>query len=93
MLSTISQPAGAEMYLDQAESIIDMLDPTEFQTEPLREDNKKMKADRYVWRVEMGLVGRDIESIDGGTGEGRVAGNSDLDRAFEDKAALKEEGR
>lgn len=81
------------MYLDQAESIIDMLDPTEFQTGLLREDNRKMKADRHAWRVKMGLVGRDIEGVDGGTGEEHVEGNSDLDRAFEGKAALKEEGR
>lgn len=92
MLSTISQPAGAEMYLEQEESVIDILDSTEFQTGLLREDKKKMKADRYAWRVEMGLVGKDIEGIDGITGEGRVAGNSDLDLAFEDIAALKVEG-
>lgn len=69
-----------------------MLDPEKFQTQLLMEDNRKMKADRYAWRVEMGLVGKYIEGVDeGGEEEGALAGNYGLDRTLEEKAALKVE--
>jgi hypothetical protein len=45
MLATIVHPVGAEMLLNKAEAVLDLLDPKDFQTQLLREDNVKMKAD------------------------------------------------
>jgi hypothetical protein len=79
------QPAGAEQCLNEADQIIDILDPTHFQTQLLRTDNRKMKADRKVWRVKKNLIGSDIEGVD----EGADAGPSDehfkLDRDLDAK--------
>jgi hypothetical protein len=63
LLSTMLQPAGGEQCLTEADQIIDKLNPDQFQTKLLREDNRKMMADREAWRVEHNLVGQDIEGI------------------------------
>jgi cell division FtsZ-interacting protein ZapD len=62
LLSTLNHPAGAEQCLNEADQIIDMLNPEQLQTRLLREDNRKMKADMMAWRVEHNLVGQDVES-------------------------------
>jgi cell division FtsZ-interacting protein ZapD len=63
LLSTLSQPAGAEQCLNEADQIIDIFNPEQLQTKLLREDNRKMKADMMAWRVEHNLVGQDIEGV------------------------------
>lgn len=63
------QPAGGEKCLEEADQLNDVLPRDEFQTELLREDNRKMKADRVEWRIENDMVGKDIESVDGNPGE------------------------
>jgi hypothetical protein len=88
MLSTLSQPAGAELALKEADQVLDILDPNEFQTQLLREDNRKMKADREVWRVKKGLVGQDIEGVAYGEDQGYPAEHFELDRELEEKLRL-----
>lgn len=44
--------------------VLDMLDPEAFQTKLLREDNRKMKADREADRVSNNIVGKDTEGMD-----------------------------
>jgi hypothetical protein len=44
--------------------VLDILNPEKFQTKLLREDNRKMNADREADRVRNNLVGKDIEGID-----------------------------
>jgi hypothetical protein len=63
LLSTLSQPAGADQCLKEADQIIDILTPEKVQTRLLREDNRKMKAEMMAWRVEHNLVGQDIEGV------------------------------
>ncbi|KAM0692214.1 hypothetical protein Q7P36_008415 [Cladosporium allicinum] len=60
LLSTLCQPAGAEQCLQDADRVLDILDPEAFQTKLLQGDNRKMKADREVDRVENNLVGKDF---------------------------------
>jgi hypothetical protein len=45
--------------------VLDILDPEAFQTKLLREENRKMKADREADRVKNNLVGKDIKGMDG----------------------------
>lgn len=58
LLSTMLQPAGGEQSLAEADQLIDILSPDEFQTLLLREDNRKMKADRMEWRINNDMVGK-----------------------------------
>jgi hypothetical protein len=64
LLSTLCQPVGAEQCLQDADRVLDILDPEAFQTKLLQEDNRKMKADREADRVENNLVWKDIEGMD-----------------------------
>jgi hypothetical protein len=79
------QPAGAEQCLKEADQIIDILDPTHFQTQLLRKHNRMMKADREVWRMKKNLVGKDIEGVDEGADEGPSDEHFKLDRDLDAK--------
>jgi hypothetical protein len=83
-LSTLSNPAGAELALNKADQVLDILDPDEFQTQLLREDNRKMKADK-------GLIGQDIVGVGEGADQGHVAEKSELARRLEEKLRLQTE--
>jgi len=75
------QPAGAEQCLKEADRVLDILNPDHFQTQLLRDDNRKMKADRELWRIRKDLVGKDIEGIDEAVDEGP----SDAERELNEK--------
>jgi hypothetical protein len=70
LLSTMLQPAGGEQCLEEVDQLIDMLPHEEFQTQLLREDNRKMKADRMEWRIKNDMVGKDIEGVGENPNEG-----------------------
>jgi hypothetical protein len=55
------EPAGGKQRLDEADQLIDILDPNQFQTQLLREDNRKMKADREEERIKKNMTDKDIE--------------------------------
>nr|OQO22622.1 hypothetical protein B0A51_10608 [Rachicladosporium sp. CCFEE 5018] len=78
MMSTIVAPVIAEDCLEDASHVLGMLNPNDFRTKLLREDNNNMIADINVWRQKQGLVGKDIS---GELGEDRppVAGYFQLD--------------
>jgi hypothetical protein len=65
LLSTLLQPAGAGQCLADADWILDKLNPNHSQTQLVREDNRKMKSDRMVWRMTKDLIGKDIEGAMG----------------------------
>lgn len=89
MLSTLLQPAGGELCLRKADEVLDILDQEEYQTKLLREDNRKMKADTYAWRVKMNLVGKSIEGVDGRTGRSTTS-VTELGSALAEKLVLEE---
>lgn len=65
MFSTMSQPAPAVHCLDQkADRNLDTLGPDAFQTQLLRENNSKMKADRYAGLLEKSSIGEEVEGAD-----------------------------
>jgi hypothetical protein len=76
------QPAGGEQCLEEADRLIDILDPNQFQTQLFREDNRKMKADRMEWRVKNDMVGKDIQGV---TDEGPSEKQLKLDRERDEK--------
>jgi hypothetical protein len=82
LLSTMLQPAGGEQCLQEADRLIDKLDPKQFQTQLLREDNQKMEADRMAWRIKNDMVGKDIEGV---TDEGPSEEQLKLDRDLDEK--------
>jgi hypothetical protein len=58
--------------------VLDVLDPEASQTKLLREDNRKMKADREADRVKNNLVWKDIDGMDDkGTDAALTDENSD----------------
>ena len=57
------QPAGGEQCLHEADRLIGNLDPDQFQTQLLREDNRKMKADRMDARMKKDMVGKDMDGV------------------------------
>lgn len=57
------EPAGGEHCLAEADQLIDIPNPADFQTQLLRRDNRKMKADRVEWRIKSDMVGKDIEGV------------------------------
>lgn len=63
LLSTMFQAAGGGQCLEEAEQLIDKLDPNQFQTQLLREDNRKMKADRMDARMKKDMVGKDMDGV------------------------------
>jgi hypothetical protein len=74
------QPADGGQYLHEADRLIDKLDPNQFQTQLLREYNRKMKADRMDWRIKNDMVSKDIEGVaDKGPSEGQLKLDRDLD--------------
>lgn len=75
------QPAGAKQCLKEADRVLDILKPDHYQTQLLRDDNRKMKADRELWRIRKDLVGKDIEGID----EAVDDGPSDAERLLNEK--------
>lgn len=81
LLSTMLQPAGAKQCLKEADRVLDILKPDHYQTQLLRDDNRKMKADRELWRIRKDLVGKDIEGID----EAVDDGPSDAERLLNEK--------
>lgn len=88
MLSTLLQPAGAEMYLTEADHVLGLLDPHDFRTQLLQDDNRKMKADREVWRIKKNLVGKDIEGTDEGADKGPADEYFELDRQLDEQLRL-----
>jgi hypothetical protein len=77
------QPAGAEQCLREADQVLDKLNPDHFQTRLLRDDNRKMKLDRDVWRLKKDLVGKDIEGVDEAADEGPSEAYFKLDRELD----------
>jgi hypothetical protein len=74
------QSAGGEQCLQEADRLIDILDPNQVQTQLLREDNRKMKADRMDWRSKNEMVDKDIEGVaDEGPSEEQLKLDRDLD--------------
>jgi hypothetical protein len=59
----LSLPANAEQCIEEADRLIDMLDPEQLQTRLLREENRNLQADMMAWRLEYNLVGEDINDI------------------------------
>lgn len=80
LLSAMLQSAGGEQCLQEADRLIDILDPNQVQTQLLREDNRKMKADRMDWRSKNEMVDKDIEGVaDEGPSEEQLKLDRDLD--------------
>lgn len=79
------QPAGGEQCLHEADRLIGNLDPDQFQTQLLREDNRKMKANRMEWRIKNDMVGNDIEGVGEDVNEGPSDEELKLDRELDEK--------
>jgi len=85
LLSTMLEPAGGKQRLDEADQLIDILDPNQFQTQLLREDNRKMKADREEERIKKSMTDKDIEGAGEDADEGSSDERSKLDRELDEK--------
>ena len=79
------EPSGGMQRLDEADQLIDILDPNRFQTQLLREDNRKMKADREEERIRNNMTDKDIEGAGEDADEGSSDERSKLDRELAGK--------
>lgn len=70
LLSTMLKPAGGEQCLHGADRLIDKLDSNQFQTQLLREDNRKMKAERMDDDMKKDIFGKDIKGLEENASEG-----------------------
>ena len=79
------EPAGRGQCVHEADQLIDILNLGKFQTQLLREDDRKMKSDTMVWRVKNDMVGKAIEVVGENVDEGHSDGQLELDSELDQK--------
>lgn len=86
LLSTMLELSRREQCLDESDQLIAILNPDKFQTQLLREDDRKMKSDTMVWRVKNDMVGKEVEGVsDEGHSDGQLELDSELDEKLKQK--------
>jgi hypothetical protein len=79
------EPAGRGQCVHEADQLIDILNLGKFQTQLLREDDRKIKSDTMVWRVRDEMIGKAIEGVGENPDEGHSDKHLELDRELYEK--------